>query len=65
MFIKIKSFSAIVAPVACVLLSASMVHAKPLNYLILLADDISASTLGCYGSLNPHTSPQIDKLAGE
>ena len=65
MFIKIKSFSAIVAQVACVLLSASMVHAKPLNYLILLADDISASTLGCYGSLNPHTSPQIDKLAGE
>jgi len=65
MFIKIKSFSAIVAPVACVLLSASMVHAKPLNYLILLADDISASTLGCYRSLNPHTSPQIDKLAGE
>ena len=65
MFIKIKSFSAIVAQVACVLLSGSMVHAKPLNYLILLADDISASTLGCYGSLNPHTSPQIDKLAGE
>jgi uncharacterized sulfatase len=31
MFIKIKSFSAIVAQISCVLLSASMVHAKPLN----------------------------------
>ncbi|MFC5050417.1 sulfatase [Rubritalea spongiae] len=37
---------------------------KP-NYIILLADDISASSLGCYGSENPHTSPNIDKLAKE
>jgi hypothetical protein len=65
MSLKIKSFSAIVAQLAIVLLSASIAHAKPLNYLIILGDDISASTLGCYGALNPHTSPQIDKLAAE
>lgn len=35
---------------------------KP-NFLILLADDISASHLGCYGALNPGTSPNIDRLA--
>ena len=35
------------------------------NFLILLADDISALSLGCYGSENPNTSPNIDKLAEE
>ncbi|MGE9270855.1 MAG: sulfatase family protein [Verrucomicrobiales bacterium] len=35
------------------------------NFLILLADDISANSLGCYGSENPNTSPNIDKLANE
>ena len=70
MFIKMKSLPVIVAQISLVLLSASMAdtkpaNSKPLNYLILLADDISASHLGCYGALNPHTSPQIDKLASE
>lgn len=35
------------------------------NFLILLADDISASSLGCYGSKNANTSPHIDRLAKE
>lgn len=35
------------------------------NFLIILGDDISASSLGCYGSENPHTSPHIDALAKE
>jgi uncharacterized sulfatase len=35
---------------------------KP-NFVILLADDISADSIGCYGSKNPHTTPHIDKLA--
>lgn len=39
--------------------------AKQPNFLILLADDISASSLGCYGGENPNTSPHIDKLADE
>ncbi|MDP4611797.1 MAG: sulfatase-like hydrolase/transferase, partial [Opitutales bacterium] len=40
-------------------------QAKQPNFLILLADDISAASLGCYGSENPNTSPNIDKLAEE
>jgi len=40
-------------------------EAKAPNFLIVLGDDISASDLGCYGSANPHTSPNIDKLAQE
>ena len=35
------------------------------NFLILFADDISASHLGCYGAPNPGTSPNIDRLANE
>ena len=70
MFIKMKSLPVIVAQISFVLLSASMADAKqpnskPLNYLILLADDISASHLGCYGAENPDTSPNIDRLAKE
>ena len=38
---------------------------EKLNYLILLADDISADAFGCYGSPNPNTSPHIDQLAQE
>ncbi|MDH3599199.1 MAG: sulfatase [Candidatus Tectomicrobia bacterium] len=61
----VKSFTAFFAQMILGLLLASIAQAKPLNYLIILADDISASTLGCYGALNPHTSPNIDKLADE
>ncbi|WP_372754835.1 sulfatase [Mariniflexile sp.] len=35
------------------------------NYIIVLGDDISPSSLGCYNALNPNTSPNIDKLAKE
>ncbi|MEP2777470.1 MAG: sulfatase [Luteolibacter sp.] len=35
---------------------------KP-NFLIILGDDISSTSLGCYGSVNTNTSPNIDKLA--
>ncbi|SMP71447.1 uncharacterized sulfatase [Neorhodopirellula lusitana] len=35
------------------------------NVLIILGDDISANSIGCYGSKNPHTTPNIDKLASE
>lgn len=45
--------------------SVASAKAKQPNFVILLADDISASSLGCYGSENPNTSPNIDKLAGE
>jgi len=35
------------------------------NFVIVLGDDIAASTIGCYGSKTPHTSPNIDALAKE
>jgi len=35
------------------------------NFLVILGDDISATSLGCYGSENLHTSPNIDQLAEE
>ncbi|MGD9419106.1 MAG: sulfatase family protein [Verrucomicrobiota bacterium JB025] len=50
------------------LLSLAMLAAAPAkqpNFLILLADDISATSLGCYGAENLHTSPHIDRLADE
>lgn len=33
------------------------------NFIVLLGDDISAKSLGCFGSPNKGTSPNIDKLA--
>ncbi|MEP4077345.1 sulfatase [Haloferula sp.] len=45
-------------------LNARAAESQP-NFLIILGDDISASSLGCYGSKNPHTSPNIDRLADE
>ncbi|WP_372797080.1 sulfatase [Pontiella sp.] len=55
---------------AAVLLLAGWVGAGPEqavrpNFLILVGDDISAESIGCYGSRNPHTSPNIDRLAKE
>ena len=38
---------------------------RPPNFLIMLADDISASSIGCYGSANPGTTPNLDRLAKE
>jgi uncharacterized sulfatase len=38
---------------------------KQPNFIVLLGDDISAKSLGCYGSPNKGTSPHIDKLAEE
>lgn len=37
---------------------------KP-NFLIIVGDDISASNIGCYSSLNSNTTPHIDKLASQ
>jgi uncharacterized sulfatase len=48
------------------LLAASVgAVAKTPNFLILVGDDISATSLGCYGGENPDTSPNIDQLAKE
>lgn len=39
-------------------------QSKP-NFVILVGDDISATSLGCYGAKNANTSPHIDALAEE
>ena len=57
-----RNFITIVVTVLSTLLPVSGGSEKP-NILVLFADDISLSSLGCYGSENPHTSPNIDKLA--
>lgn len=46
-------------------MSALFSKEKAPNFLILLADDISASSLGYYGADNPHTTPNLDRLASE
>ena len=38
-------------------------HPEKPNFVIVLADDISADSFGCFGSPNPYTTPHIDKLA--
>jgi len=49
------------------LAGANVLHAEERpqqpNFVILLADDISSDSFGCYGSPNPNTTPNIDKLA--
>ncbi|GAB5559824.1 MAG: sulfatase [Synoicihabitans sp.] len=49
---------------AAVFASALSAEQQP-NFIILLGDDISAVSLGSYGSPNPGTSPHIDRLVQE
>lgn len=49
---------------ACWLVSlGAKEHPEKPNFVIVLADDISADSFGCFGSPNPYTTPHIDKLA--
>lgn len=61
---RLLTFIVCVAGVYSTSLLLAQMPAKP-NFVIVLGDDISASTLGCYGSENPDTSPNIDRLAEE
>ena len=55
----------IAAAVACSAAAASCQGSdKQPNVIIMIADDVSASDFGCYGSPNVHT-PNIDRLASE
>ena len=35
---------------------------KPLNFIVIMADDLGAKELGCYGN-TPHRTPHLDRLA--
>jgi N-sulfoglucosamine sulfohydrolase len=39
-------------------------HKQP-NFIVLIGDDISANSIGCYGAENKGVTPNIDKLAKE
>ncbi|GIZ09780.1 sulfatase [Flavobacterium sp. UMI-01] len=47
--------------ISCTILAQS----KQPNFVIILGDDINARDIGCYGSKNKNTTPNIDKLAAE
>lgn len=62
---KLKSLFHIIVTIWITANSSAIAELGKPNFLIILADDISQESLGCYGSSNPHTSPNIDKLAEE
>ena len=35
---------------------------KPLNFIVIMADDLGAKELGCYGN-KEHLTPNLDRLA--
>ena len=37
---------------------------RPLNFIVILADDLGAKELGCYGN-SEHKTPNLDRLARE
>lgn len=46
------------------MLQRSAYSAEPPNFIVLLADDIGAKELGCYGHAS-HRTPNLDRLADE
>jgi hypothetical protein len=49
---------------ACVLL-ASQAAGKPLNLVLITADDMNWDSAGCNGCMIPGITPNIDRLAAE
>src|SRR6476620_11707257 len=37
---------------------------RPMNFVVILADDLGAPELGCYGNKD-HATPNLDRLASE
>lgn len=50
--------------VALLLISSNLVAAEPPNVVLIVADDLGAMDLGCYGS-KFHRTPHLDKLAAD
>lgn len=44
--------------------SAAAQATRPLNFVVIMADDLGANELGCYGNATNHT-PNLDRLASE
>lgn len=53
--------------IACLFLlqaSCSLLHAAKPNIILILADDLGAKELGCYGN-KQHQTPNLDRMAAE
>src|SRR5688500_12589689 len=44
--------------------SAAAPAARPMNFVVILADALGAPELGCYGNTD-HATPNVDRLASE
>jgi arylsulfatase A len=53
-----------IAIIGCDCACALAAPARPHNFIVILADDLGAKELGCYGSTR-HQTPRIDRLAAE
>ena len=60
----IRCFIALVLSAGCLFGQSAPPNQAPLNFVIILIDDLGASDLGCYGNTENKT-PNIDKLAAE
>lgn len=56
--------SRLVLFVSLLLVSTSLLAAEPPNVVLIVADDLGAMDLGCYGS-KFHRTPHLDKLAAD
>jgi N-sulfoglucosamine sulfohydrolase len=55
----------VIALLAGLLVSGSLVAAERLNLLIITADDMSADSVGAFGCKLPGTTPHMDQLASQ
>jgi arylsulfatase A-like enzyme len=62
--IRLTMLISVVATVAAMLGAASSAAERPMNFVVVLADDIGAKELACYGNTKHHT-PRLDQLAKE
>ena len=56
--------AAVVTLLAGSVASAAPAPTPPMNFVVILADDLGAPELGCYGNAD-HATPNLDRLASE
>ncbi len=59
-----RILSLILGTVLGLVSSAAAQTTRPLNFVVIMADDLGANELGCYGNATNHT-PNLDRLASE